>query len=63
MSYFVMKVYAFECDRPGCEEMTEVHPWAAAGRHLLTAAERELRSQGWEKNGTCYYCPEHKRED
>jgi hypothetical protein len=60
MGYYVLTIYMFECDRPDCEEFAEVHPWAGPGKHRLAVAERELRHLGWQKNGTCYFCPRHK---
>ena len=48
MSYLVIRIYSFECDAPGCEEVTE------CGGPSLRDALKELRwaPMGWVIRGT-----------
>ncbi len=40
MSHYVVKVYGFECDVPGCEASVEVIPHAGSRRPLDNAREQ-----------------------
>lgn len=64
MSYVVISVYGFSCDRPGCDEYEEVQPNPDGGK-LLDAAFRELRETfRWAVRGSGtsrqFLCPDHK---
>jgi hypothetical protein len=56
VSYLVIRVYSFECDRPGCEEVME------CGGPYIADALRELRSEttGWTVVKGKHYCRRHK---
>ena len=60
MSYFVEKIYAFECDAPGCDAMTDVEPGAAGRNSPLRYALRDLRREhDWTIRDGKHYCPRH----
>ena len=58
MSYIVIKVYSFECDYDGCEEIIE------AQRPSLPEAKDEIKTHGWQvlpKN--VHLCPKQHRSE
>lgn len=70
MSYFVIPVYDFACDSPGCSHTCENMPANMGTTKLLDKAHELLRADGWtvKRNyelGTVgygtwmHYCPEH----
>jgi hypothetical protein len=60
MSYIVIKVYSFECDK--CGALYDVTP-RPDKRILLRDAQSELRRAGWRMLDGNHYCPEHKPEE
>lgn len=55
MSYIVIRIYSFECDYPGCEQVEE------HGGPFIADGLRGLRSGGWTiTRDRKHYCPKHK---
>jgi hypothetical protein len=57
MSYIVIKIYSFECDR--CDATYDVTP-RPDKPVLLRSAQSELRYAGWAVHDGKHYCPKHK---
>jgi hypothetical protein len=58
MSYIVLRIYSFECDK--CGAIVDITPLpGTGGANRLAAAERELRlGLNWRKQGRQHVCPD-----